>query len=179
MIKRKQHLIIALILLLTSCQNNTSTTDKNIEKTIDKAKRDYLVSKYDLLNFPDFKEPVFLTVDEFFDGNNDVASIAPNLDTKLPVKEYYQILKALSKSPKNMDVFVELKDVMINENGQLNENEWFYTDIVYFVGDFSKEEIKEITKSLQPDEVEYDNEKVIKGLGERYKNKKVVYVWWD
>jgi len=179
MTRQTLHIITALFLVLTSCQNKHSTSDKKMETAIDKIKRDQLVKKYDLLKFRDIKLPVLLTIDEFFDGNNDEASIAPNLETKRPMTEYYKILKELADNPKTIDAFAELKDVMIYDNGQLNDNEWFYTDVIYFVGDLTKEEIKEATKTLQPDEVEYDTENRIKGLSEKYKDKKVVYVWWD
>ena len=146
---------------------------------IDLDKREILINKYDLYNFPKKKEPVLLSIDEFFDGNNDVASIAPNLEKKPRINEYYTILQALSKHPKTVTSFVEIKDVMIYTDGKLNNNEWFYTDIVYFVGDLTKEEIKEATKQLLPDEVEYDTENRINGLSNKYRDKKIVYVWWD
>ena len=179
MTRQTLHIITALFLALTSCQNNHSTSDKKMETAIDKIKRDQLVKKYDLLKFPDIKQSVLLTIDEFFDGNNDEGSIAPNLETKRPMTEYYKILKELADNPKTIDAFAELKDVMIYDNGQLNDNEWFYSDVIYFVGDLTKEEIKEATKTLQPDVVEYDTENRIKGLSDKYKDKKVVYVWWD
>jgi hypothetical protein len=69
-----------------------------------------------LLKFPNVKQPVLLTIDEFFDGNNDEASIAPNLESKKPIAVYYKILKALAGNPKTIEAFVELKDVMINDN---------------------------------------------------------------
>jgi hypothetical protein len=146
---------------------------------IDIEKRDALVKKYDLMSFPTLKEPVYLTIDEFFDGNNDEASIAPNLSKKPKASEYYSILKKLSKNPKTINAFVEIKDVMIYQNGKLNDSEWFYTDIVYFIGDLTKKEIEEATKSLMPDEVGYDTGNGISGLDEKYKNKKIVSVWWD
>ncbi len=168
-------LTIFFALTIVSCGRN----DKKAEATIDKTKRDQLVKKYDLLKFPNIVQPILLTVDEFFDGNNDEASIAPNLEKKPTMAEYYKILKTISQDPKTTDAFVEIKEVMIYENGQLNDNEWFYADIIYFVGDLTKEEIKEATQYLMPDEVEYDKENRIKGLNEKYKDKKVVYVWWD
>ena len=179
MTRSNLYIITVLLFALTSCQNSHSTSDKKMKTTIDKSKRDYLVNKYGLLKFPNIKQPVLLTVDEFFDGNNDEASIAPNLDAKKPMTDYYKILKGLAENPKTIDAFAEIKEVMIYDNGQLNDNEWFYTDIIYFVGELTKEEIKEATKSLQPDEVEYDTENRIKGLSEKYKDKNVVYVWWD
>ncbi len=179
MTRQNLHIITTLLLALTSCQNNYSTSEKKMETTIDKTKRDQLVKKYDLLKFPDIKQPVLLTIDEFFDGNNDEASIAANLDAKRPMTEYYKILKELADNPKTIDAFVELKDVMIYDNGQLKDNEWFFTDIIYFIGDLTKEEIKEATKFLEPDEVEYDTENGIIELDQKYKDKKVVYMWWD
>jgi hypothetical protein len=179
MTRQISHAITALILVLTGCQINGSTSDIKMETVIDKIKRDQLVKKYDLLKFPNIKQPVLLTIDEFFDGNNDESSIATNLVIKVPMIAYYNILKGLADNPKTVDAFAELKDVIIYDNGQLNDNEWFYTDVIYFIGDLTKEEIKEATKNLFPDEVEYDTENRIKGLSEKYKDKNVVYVWWD
>ncbi|MCH2229195.1 MAG: hypothetical protein MK105_02530 [Crocinitomicaceae bacterium] len=63
--------------------NSESKNQNELTFQVDEIKRDSLVKKYDLLNFIN---PVFLTLDDFFDGNNDDASIAPNLDTKLKVE---------------------------------------------------------------------------------------------
>lgn len=131
------------------------------------------------MNFSNLQQPIWMTIDEFFDGNNDEASIAPNLEKKPKVSEYYQIFKELRKNPKVVDVFVKINEVMIYEDGKLNDNEWFYSDVIYIVGDITKEEVKEAIKTLLPDEVEYDTEGQIKNLDKRFKDKNVVYVWWD
>jgi hypothetical protein len=161
--------LIVTFFALTSC--NTSTIDKN--------KRDILVKKYDLMNFKNLQQPTLMTIDEFFDGNKDEASIAPNLDKKPKVSQYYETFKALLKNPKVVDGFVKINEVMIYEGGKLNDNEWFYSDMIYIVGDITKEEVKEATKTLLPDEVEYDSEGEINKLDEKFKDKKVVYIWWD
>jgi hypothetical protein len=158
-------------------QNSHDTGLTRANNPIDTAKRNKLVAKYDLLN-PNIKQPILLTVDEFFDGNDDEASIAPNLSVKPRMTEYYSILKKIVDNPKTIAAFAEIKEVMIYD-GKLNDNEWFYSDIIYFVGDLTKEEIKAATKSLMPDEVECDNEDRIKMLNEKYADKNVVYVWWD
>jgi hypothetical protein len=159
-------------------QNSHDTGFTPANNPIDTAKRNKLVAKYDLLKFPNIKQPILLTVDEFFDGNGDEASIAPNLSVKPRMTEYCSILKNLADNPKTTAAFAEIKEVMIYD-GKLNDNEWFYSDIIYFVGDLTKEEIKAATISLMPDEVEYDNEDRIKVLSEKYADKNVVYVWWD
>jgi len=167
--KLKIQILPLLFVTLTCCDSST----------IDKDKRDILVKKYDLMNFGKSQQPTLMTIDEFFDGNNDEGSIAPNLDKKPKVSEYYETLKKLGKSPKVVAAFVKINDVMLYEDGKLNDNEWFYSDMIYFVGDITKEEVKEATRTLDPDEVGYDDEGVINSLNERFKNKKVVYVWWD
>ena len=75
-------------------------SDKRVLE-IDKIKRDRLVKKYNLLRFSELKQPVLLTIDEFFDGNNDEASIAPNLVKKRPITEYYKILNKNTKQKLN------------------------------------------------------------------------------
>jgi hypothetical protein len=60
-----------------------------MEPLIHKAKREHLILKYNLLKFPNIKQPVLFTIDEFFDGNNDEGSISSNFETKLPISEYY------------------------------------------------------------------------------------------
>jgi hypothetical protein len=171
---------------LLGCANNSeevskSKTSNQSELTyeVDKIKRDSLVEKYDLRNFSNLTHPVFLTLDEFFDGNNDDASIAPNLSTKLKVKDYYTTLKDIQKDKKVIGAYVELKEVLVYDNNQLNDNEWFYTDIIYFVGDITKEEIALKVGKLLPDEVEYSDDERIFGLNDDYQNKNIVYVWWD
>jgi len=158
-----------------SSQNTEAISSIN---PIDTAKRNKLVAKYDLLKFPNIKQPILLTVDEFFDGNNDEASIAPNYSKKPSMTEYYSILKNLSDNPKTIAAFAEIKEVMLYD-GKLKDNEWFYSDIIYFVGDLTKEEIKSATISLLPDEVEYDKDNRIKVLNEKYADKNIVYLWWD
>lgn len=178
--------MISWLVSLWSCGNTErqQTTSDLISQNaltfeIDKNKRDALVLKYDLLNFPNYTTPIFLTLDEFFNGNNDDASIAPNLDTKLKVSEYYKTLKNIENDKDIQGAYAELKDVMIYENNQLNDNEWFYTDVIYFIGELTKEEIAKRVKKLQPDEVEYIVDERLSGLSKEYKGKKIVYVWWD
>ena len=186
MSKLKIQVIFTSLFAIFSCNKNlkpentkTSEIAENTENNIDIVKRDIVVKKYNLLNFPNLKEPTLISIDEFFDGNNDEASIAPNLIEKPKVSEYDKVLKKISENPKVTASFVKLNEVMIYDDGKLNDNEWFFSDMIYIIGDLTKEEIKEATKSLHPDEVEYDDEITIRNIDEKYKDKKIVYIWWD
>ena len=145
---------------------------------VDKIKREKLIKKYDLLKFPS-NAPVFLTLDDFFDGNNDEASIAPNFFTKLSIAEFYKTLKDIEEDKKVAGAYIELKDVNVYNGNQFQDDEWFYTDIVYFIGDITKEEIASKVEKLQPDEVQYVDDERIMALNSDYAGKKIVSVWWD
>lgn len=172
--KIKSHLVFACLFTILSCNKIVKE-----ENNIDIVKRDNIVKKYDLLNFHNFDKPILLSIDEFFDGNNDEGSIAPNLIEKPSVSEYYTTLKKLSENPKVSAAYVKLNEVMIYDNGKLNDNEWFYSDMIYIIGDLTKEEIKEAIKNLNPDEVEYVDEIINEDIIKKYFNKKIVYIWWD
>lgn len=170
---------VCFLILWTCSQCQPSAQDNSSMPTIDINKRDQLVYRYDLLHFAEKKEPVLLTLDEFFDGNNDEASIAPNFTEKPLIVEYYKSLKALADDPRNKAAFAEIKDVNIYPDGHLRDDEWFYTDGIYFIGDLTPEEVVAATAHLMPDEVDYCTDPRLKNLHEQYKGSKIVYVWWD
>lgn len=124
------------------------TTCTGSHARVDLEKRQLLVNKYDLLNFTG-QPPVYVTVDEFFDGNQYPASIAPNLTRKPKVSEYYKTLRALRDNLNVTDVLVNLGEVMVYD-GKLDDNEWFYADAVYVIGDIGKEEVETVTKNYCP-----------------------------
>jgi hypothetical protein len=172
-----RYLIFLIVLLPFPACHNTVNTDAALNP-IDKEKRDILVRKYDLMNFADLKQPVLMSLDEFFDGNNDEASIAPNLIAKPKVATYYKVLKKLEESPRVSGIFVKISDINIYDDGKLNDKEWFYADMICIVGDITKEEVKEATITLLPDAVEYTGGQ-IRADDERFKSKNSVYLWWD
>lgn len=168
------------ILILWTCSACQQSVHSNSNlPTINIAKKNQLFQRYDLLHFAEKNEPVLLTLDEFFDGNNDEASIAPNFTEKPPIGEYYKSLKALADDPRNKAAFAEIKDINIYPDGHLREDEWFYTDVIYFIGDLTPEEIVAATAHLMPDEVDYCTDSRLKNLQDRFQGSKIVYVWWD
>ncbi|MCL5246608.1 hypothetical protein M4I21_12355 [Cellulophaga sp. 20_2_10] len=165
----KTYIKITLIaLLLISCSSG-----------IDVQKRNLAVEKYDLMNYESLEKPILMSVDDFFDGNNDISSIAPNLTEKPKLSEYYSVFKKILKNKNVEDVFVNIKDINIYENGKLRDSEWFFSDMIYIVGKISKSEVAELTEHLKPDEVEFDKGSIIQNIKPKYSELNVVYVWWD
>ncbi len=146
---------------------------------IDLKKRNLVVEKYDLMNYEDLEKPILMSVDDFFDGNNDVASIAPNLSEKPKISEYYKVFKKLLESEKVENIYVNIKDINIYENGKLNDSEWFFSDIIYVVGTISKNEVYKLTEHLKPDEIDIDQGNSIRSLDPKYSELNIIYVWWD
>lgn len=120
---------VCTLIVLMHLQCQPSTQNNNTMPPIDINKRNELVQRYDLLHMAGKKEPVLFTLDEFFDGNNDEASIAPNFTEKPFIGEYYRTFKALAEDPRNVAAFAEIKDINIYPNGNLHDDEWFYTDV--------------------------------------------------
>jgi hypothetical protein len=161
--------ILTLILIFfTSCNSG-----------IDIQKRNLAVEKYDLMNYENLEKPILMSVDDFFDGNNDIASIAPNLSEKPKVAEYYKVFKALLENEKVENIYVNIKDINIYENGKLNDSEWFFSDVIYVVGTITKNEVSELTEHLKPDEIEIDKENITRNLNPKYSELNVIYIWWD
>ena len=174
---RKIGIIILISFAFYSCNNAKKKNTQN--STVDIVKRDIVVKKYNLLNFENVKKPILISVKEFFDGNNDIASIAPNLIEKPKISEYYKVFKELLENEKVENIFVNIKDINIYENGKLENSEWFYSDIIYIVGKIDKQEVIIKTKKLKPSEVDYDTENTIKKQNKKYSEMNVIYVFWN
>jgi hypothetical protein len=157
-----------------SC-NETNNMDNRI---IEVNKRDKLVEKYNLLNFHKSTEPIYISVDEFFDDNNDLGSIAPNIDVRPSNKEYWDMLKELEKNERITKIFIPIKDINIYENSKLDSSEWVYTDEISFITSLDEQEMKSLTKILLPDEVYKDTTTNL--LDKKDHNKmNVITIWWD
>ena len=158
-----------------SCNESKRLDQKIVETT----KRDKLVEKYNLLNFHSSTEPIYISVDEFFDGNNDLASIAPNINVRPTNKQYWEKLIELKKNKNIIEIRIPIKDINIYENSKLDLNEWLYTDEISFVTSFGEQEIKELTKILQPDQIYKDTTTNLLHKKTNYKGLNVITIWWD
>ena len=136
-----------------------------------KNKRDLLLEKIMAYNFPE--KEVFVSVEDFFDGNEDNGSIGANIFPDPPsLKEFYDILKEIEKKPETENIFIRICDI--------NDGEWFYSDTVYISGSYSSAEVKKMFLPLKPDEIYkglmFDKTSNIPQLNIGIKE---YCVWWD
>lgn len=85
-------------------------------------------------------------------------------------QEFYDVFKKIKSSNKTENIFVRISDA--------DDVDWFYTDAVYIVGDWTVEEIREIVKELQPDEIN-EGWMYSKPVNVPETNSKVLSLWWD
>jgi hypothetical protein len=99
-------------------------------------------------NINDFSRPrPLVTLAEFFEGNNDYASIGYNLSDSPSPPEWYQLLQGIAKRPEVKDVRIEVKDLE-------DPSGWPSTDTIWIVTTASPEQVRTwLPKRIAPDEI--------------------------
>jgi hypothetical protein len=90
-------------------------------------------------------------LDLFFDGNDDSASFAPNLDPHPGIATIYAVLRSLAQRPSMSAVPVQVDEV-------LDPPEWPYASSVYVVTSSDASEVHEWAAPIRPDELSGDPE---------------------
>jgi hypothetical protein len=85
-------------------------------------------------------------LDLFFNGNNDAASFAPNLEPHPGMDRIYSVLRSIAQRDNVSDVVMQIAEV-------LPDPEWPYASSVYVITSASAEEVNEWAASIEPDEV--------------------------
>lgn len=113
-----------------------------------------------------------LTLEEFFEGNEDDGSIGCNLEPSVQPSDFYEWLKAVRERSVVDNIYIQVVDC---EPGR-----WPFSDKIWIVTSASIETIRDwIPEELRPDEIEagIDNEYL-----EEIKipeNMQAVCLWYD
>jgi hypothetical protein len=116
---------------------------------------------------------VLVPYERFFEGNDDVGSIACNVEAHPGVAWYYDTFKRIAANPGVKAIFVEISDVSQVED---NDDSWPFSDKVHVVTKARDKQIEAWRRELQADEVMPVEE--IAGL-EVPKGYRVQAFWWD
>jgi hypothetical protein len=84
-------------------------------------------------------------LDLFFDGNDDPASFAPNLEPHPGIDKFYSVLREIRDRPEVSDVVVQIDEV-------LGPEEWPYAPAVYVITSAPALEVHRWAAELRPDE---------------------------
>lgn len=119
-------------------------------------------------------------IDLFFDGNDDPASIAPNLQPHPGIQTFRRVLTDIGNRPDVSNVAVQIDEVI--------EGEWPYALAVYVITAASPEEVHRWAAELQPDEYVGEEEHIGPWLGRGHappgapavpEGHRVVTLFWD
>jgi hypothetical protein len=120
-----------------------------------------------------------VSVDLFFDGNNDPASIGPNLDPHPGIRTFERVLEEIRRRPEVSDVVVQIDELI--------EGGWPYASAVYVTTTATPEEVHRWVTELQPDEYMGDEDETGPWLGrgkppgapDMPAGHRVVTLFWD
>jgi len=92
-------------------------------------------------------EPRLVSVERFFDGNDDLSSIGWNLPEHPGMDVFRDLLTGLLRRSDVQAVYVRVAEL------DLGEDCWPSTNIIFVVGTISPDELRSILSALEPDEV--------------------------
>jgi hypothetical protein len=90
-----------------------------------------------------------VSLDLFFEGNDDPASFAPNIDPHPGIAEIHSVLRSIEKRPAVSAVVVQIDEV-------LAPPEWPYASSVYVITSADAADVHQWAASLEPDELSPD-----------------------
>ncbi len=140
---------------------------------MDLKRRDALLARIGDVN-QKIEDLPLVTLEEFFVGNDDGASIWCNLDSAPSPDKVYGVLKGI----RARDDVADVRIMVTQFDG--GEEDWPFSDTVYFITSGSEDDVRSwLGEEYQPDEIESGNSfdraerlPVPSGM-------QVVYAWWD
>jgi hypothetical protein len=139
--------------LLVCCAVGLALAGCGSDERVDNLER--LNARIEELGGPD-AYPV-VSLDLFFEGNDDPASIGPNLDPHPGLETFDRVLRAIRERPDVSDVVAQIDEVV--------EGEWPYVPAVYVVTTAAPEEVHSWAAEIQPDEYVGEEDSIGPWLG--------------
>ena len=118
-------------------------------------------------------QPPVVPIQQFFDGNDDTASIGCNLPEHPGMETFRDILTGLLKRPDVDAVYAQIAEI------DPGEGYWPFTDTIFVVGGIAVEALHEALAPLEPDDVWVGDDSNIP-LAIRLEHKgRAMVAWWD
>jgi hypothetical protein len=112
-------------------------------------------------------------IDRFFDGNDDLASIGPNLTEHPGINAFRDVFISLLRRPDVQAIYARIYEV------DPGDGCWPFTDTILVVGTISIKDLSEAVSSLQPSDVaDGKHFCVLPAIVEKH-GLPVLGVWWD
>jgi hypothetical protein len=134
---------------------------------MDQRKRDILVQR--LSQMP---EPVLISAEEFFDGNDDLGSIGCNLVDHPGIDVFRKAFSLIAKLDGVSGVYVRIAEA------DPGHGSWPFADTAIITGSPKKEEVVNALSELHPDEVSTAFEFGLTNSAPEVSESSLV-AWWD
>ena len=118
-------------------------------------------------------EPQIVSIERFFDGNDDLSSIGCNRMEHPGVDAFRDAFAGLLRRPDVQAVYAQISEL------DPGDGSWPFTDTILVAGMIPVEELREAVRGLRPDEVADAAEfGVSPSIAARH-GSPVLALWWD
>ena len=118
--------------------------------------------------------PRLVLIEQFFDGNDDPASMGCNLIDHPGVDEFYATLEKIARHPDVKEIYIQIAEL------NPGDNYWPFADTLYILGTRPADVLWDELAHLQPDAVEpAASNDIPDRIHRHYAGVPVVIVWWD
>src|SRR5215468_12719267 len=118
-------------------------------------------------------EPQTVPIEEFFDGNDDEASIGCNLVDHPGIHVFRSVLLGILGRTDVVAAYVQISEV------DPGEESWPFADWVFVVGTISRNDLANALRPLQPDDVGPPGYLGVPEAITRQHDAPVLVAWWD
>ncbi len=116
------------------------------------------------------EEPQIVSIDRFFDGNDDAASIGCNLVEHPDIDLFRSVLTGLIERPDVTAVYARIAEL------DPGPDSWPFADTVIVIGSIRSEDLQKALSALRPTDVGLDRS--FKKLAQSHGGQPLVS-WWD
>jgi hypothetical protein len=116
------------------------------------------------------EEPQIISIERFFDGNDDAASIGCNLTEYPGMDVFRDVLIGLLRRSDVQAAYAQIAEL------DPDEGSWPFTDTVIVIGSIPPDDLREAVSVLQPTDVGSDRD--FSELAQKHGGRALV-VWWD
>lgn len=139
---------------------------------MDRSKRDELLSVIGDVNNRE-EGHVLVTLEQFFEGNDDPGSIWCNLEAAPEPREVYQKLKTIREREDCADVRIKVTQF---DGG---DDEWPFSDTVFFITSAAPEDVQSwLGEEFAPDEIDFDDLSQVDNISVP-SGMNAIAAWWD
>jgi hypothetical protein len=114
-----------------------------------------------------------VSLEDFFEGNDDVGSIGCNLVSHPGIDRFYRTLLEIRSRPDVQDVLVEIRELV-------DEDSWPFSDTIFVLTSMRGDDLQKLLSNLQPNEVgQFPSQSIPADLPPTAKDMRVLGAWWD